>query len=30
MTNGKEYLVEVSKKKRTLFEKFEAPAPVGT
>jgi transposase len=30
MTNGKEYLTEVSKKQRTLFEKFEVPVPVGT
>jgi len=26
MTNGKEYLTEVSKKQRTLFEKFEVPS----
>ena len=30
MTSGKEYLTEVSKKQRTLFEKFEVPVPVGT
>ena len=30
MTNGKEYLTEMSKKQRTLFEKFEVPVPVGT
>ena len=30
MTNGKEYLTEMSKKQRTLFEKFEVPVPTGT
>jgi transposase len=30
LTNGKNYLTEVSKKQRNLFEKFELPIPVAT